>query len=105
MSSPFSRKFRAVSGVLGLAARISTGQEALVEGSFTEDRRLVRAVFLNDPLTTCSLEDGLLLYREIAEGTKAYLIGLGAVRQLQRCPSVRRASSRRRAARSTAPYR
>lgn len=56
-----------------LVSRACTQQEALFEAIEARDLDKIFAVFVNDPLVTCGLEDARRLFDEMVQNTKAYL--------------------------------
>jgi alpha-galactosidase len=54
-------------------SRACTQQEALFEAIEARDLDKIFAVFVNDPLVTCGLEDARRLFDEMVQNTKAYL--------------------------------
>ncbi len=59
--------------VQALVARHALNQENTLRAAMTCDRKLGYTTFMNDPAMTVSPEDGLKLFDEMLENTKAYL--------------------------------
>ena len=59
--------------ILPLIGRICVQQEVISEGIARRDRGMLLGAFLNDPLTTCGMDDGEKLFDEMCRNTAKYL--------------------------------